>query len=219
LIYSQTTQSEEETIALGEHLGALLFGGAVVLLDGNLGAGKTRFAQGVARALGVSSIVTSPTFNLVLEYPLDRGQKGDSSGTAGGGAGTERDGAIVPDASWEASGTIAPSLSVPAPPRRPPFCPPRLLRHFDLYRLDNPEQLDDLDYFGLIEEYDAVSLVEWGSKFASMLPLDYILVDIGIDDDEHNQRRIEFSAAGSQSMELLGQFALSEGMERVRASD
>jgi tRNA threonylcarbamoyladenosine biosynthesis protein TsaE len=57
--------SEEETEALGVALGSRLFPGAVVLLDGELGAGKTVFARGVARGLGVTVPVKSPTFTLL----------------------------------------------------------------------------------------------------------------------------------------------------------
>lgn len=57
------------TAALGERLGAALFERAVVLLRGGLGAGKTCFAQGVARGLGVQGVVPSPTYILVAEYP------------------------------------------------------------------------------------------------------------------------------------------------------
>lgn len=60
------------TAALGARLGARLFEGAVVLLHGELGAGKTCFAQGVARALGVEGPVHSPTFTLIHEYPEAR---------------------------------------------------------------------------------------------------------------------------------------------------
>lgn len=56
------------TAALGQRLGRLLFDGAVVLLHGDLGAGKTTFAQGVAAGLGVREAVVSPTFVLVAEY-------------------------------------------------------------------------------------------------------------------------------------------------------
>jgi tRNA threonylcarbamoyladenosine biosynthesis protein TsaE len=62
------TNGPEETFALGEGLGARLFDGAVVLLIGGLGAGKTCFTQGVARALGVVGPVQSPTFIVVQEY-------------------------------------------------------------------------------------------------------------------------------------------------------
>jgi len=132
-------------------------------MSGDLGAGKTRFTQGVARGLSVAVNVTSPTFNLVLEYPLSSGH-----------------------------------LS--------------LLRHFDLYRLDQAGQLDDLDYFGLIEEPDAVSLVEWGNKFASHLPLDYVLVHLAVSETDPNKRLIELSAKGPRSEELLERFALAEGL-------
>ncbi len=57
---------------LGEGLGAGLFMGAVVLVNGELGAGKTTFAQGVARGIGVTGPVPSPTFALVHEYPAAR---------------------------------------------------------------------------------------------------------------------------------------------------
>lgn len=55
--------------ALGERVGRALFPGAVVLLRGGLGAGKTTFAQGVARGAGVVGPVQSPTYALVHEYP------------------------------------------------------------------------------------------------------------------------------------------------------
>jgi tRNA threonylcarbamoyladenosine biosynthesis protein TsaE len=63
-----TSGSPEETETLGEQLGRTLGPGAVIGLSGELGAGKTCFAQGVARALGVRGWVVSPTFTLVNEY-------------------------------------------------------------------------------------------------------------------------------------------------------
>ncbi|TLN04344.1 tRNA (adenosine(37)-N6)-threonylcarbamoyltransferase complex ATPase subunit type 1 TsaE [bacterium] len=55
-------------MALGEETGRLLKGGEVICLTGDLGAGKTHFAKGVARGLGISETVTSPTFTLINEY-------------------------------------------------------------------------------------------------------------------------------------------------------
>jgi tRNA threonylcarbamoyladenosine biosynthesis protein TsaE len=62
------SRSAEETQALGERLGSLLGKGDVVACVGPLGAGKTCFLQGLARGLGVTAPVTSPTFVLVNQY-------------------------------------------------------------------------------------------------------------------------------------------------------
>jgi len=64
------TRSEEETIALGETLAAELPAKAVVLLIGNLGAGKTTLAKGIVKGLGAAEPeeVSSPTFTLIHEY-------------------------------------------------------------------------------------------------------------------------------------------------------
>lgn len=62
------SMSEEETVAAGERLGALLVPGDVVAIYGGLGAGKTRFVRGVCRALGTGRPVSSPTFTFVHEY-------------------------------------------------------------------------------------------------------------------------------------------------------
>jgi tRNA threonylcarbamoyladenosine biosynthesis protein TsaE len=64
-----TTQSEEETAAAGRALAGKLSAGDVLLLNGDLGAGKTAFVRGVAEGLGVSrDDVSSPTFTLIQEY-------------------------------------------------------------------------------------------------------------------------------------------------------
>lgn len=111
----------DQTIALGATLAPLLQPNDVILLVGDLGAGKTHFTKGVASGLGCTGKVTSPTFNIMLEY----------------------DGGRLP------------------------------LYHFDLYRLDDVWQLDDVDYFGLLED-GCVSVVEWGDKFPEALPQSYL---------------------------------------------
>lgn len=60
--------SADETVALGERLGAFLRPGDIIALEGNLAAGKTTITKGIARALGVDDTITSPTFCLVSEY-------------------------------------------------------------------------------------------------------------------------------------------------------
>jgi tRNA threonylcarbamoyladenosine biosynthesis protein TsaE len=62
------TDSAAATQAAGQALGAAVQPGQVIALRGNLGAGKTTFVQGLARGLGVSARVASPTFVLVNEY-------------------------------------------------------------------------------------------------------------------------------------------------------
>ena len=64
--------NEAETIALGERLGRKLKPGAVVLLRGELGAGKTTLARGLARGAGYKGRVSSPTFALAHVYRCRR---------------------------------------------------------------------------------------------------------------------------------------------------
>lgn len=68
------TNSEEETVALGARLGSVLRAGDFVALEGELGAGKTRLVQGIARGMGLADArVNSPTFVLVNIHPGDHG--------------------------------------------------------------------------------------------------------------------------------------------------
>lgn len=65
----RVTRSAAETEALGEELAASLAPGDLLLLAGELGAGKTTFVRGLARGLGATATVQSPTFTLVRVYP------------------------------------------------------------------------------------------------------------------------------------------------------
>ncbi len=66
------SRNTEETEALGESFAKSLSPGAVVALYGGLGAGKTAFVRGMARGLGISCRVSSPTFTIVNEYKGER---------------------------------------------------------------------------------------------------------------------------------------------------
>jgi len=104
------TGSPEETAAFGERIGALLQAGDVALLSGDLGAGKSALARGIARGFGVTQSMPSPTFTLMKPY-------------AG----------------------------------RAPFY------HFDLYRLNEPEEF----YVAGLDEYlpgDGAAAVEWPER-------------------------------------------------------
>lgn len=107
------TASQEETIALGRVLGGLLCEGDVLVLTGDLGAGKTQLTKGIAAGMGVTADVTSPTFTIEMVYH-----------------GREMD-----------------------------------LDHFDLYRLDRAEQLEDTGLFDVLGA-DGVCVIEWGEQFA-----------------------------------------------------
>jgi len=65
------TRHADETHALGQRLGAVLRAGDVVVLEGELGTGKTVLAKGIAIGLGISEPVVSPTFTVVREYEAE----------------------------------------------------------------------------------------------------------------------------------------------------
>ena len=102
------TRSEEETMAFASRLSPMLSAGDAVLLEGELGAGKSVLARGIARGMGVEGPMPSPTFTLMIPY--------------------------------EAGG--------------------RRLYHFDLYRLEDPDEY----YAAGLDEFiggDGVAVVEW----------------------------------------------------------
>lgn len=157
------SSSAEETKRLGAALAACLQPGDVVVLNGDLGAGKTQFVQGVAEALGVTGEVTSPTFNILLTYDC-------------GGSGLE--------------------ASV------------LRLNHFDLYRLESAEDLNDIGYWEVLEA-GGVSFIEWGDKFPNEMPDDYLEVAItsgtdgvrSIKAQPHSIRALELCACWGQVAE------------------
>jgi len=65
------TKSAKETKALGKKIAANLKEGAILALTGELGSGKTTFAQGLAKGLGIKQRIISPTFILVRKYDLE----------------------------------------------------------------------------------------------------------------------------------------------------
>lgn len=66
------SRSAKETRAMGQRLSAVLKAGDVVLLDGDLGAGKSELARGVARGLGIEGAVPSPSFTILNAYDEGR---------------------------------------------------------------------------------------------------------------------------------------------------
>ena len=151
------TASQEETIALGRVLGGLLREGDVLVLTGDLGAGKTQLTKGIAAGMGVTADVTSPTFTIEMVY---RGREMD-------------------------------------------------LDHFDLYRLDRAEQLEDTGLFDVLGA-DGVCVIEWGEQFADEIGderLDVFLtrLDDEAEPGEEPPRAIELVAHGLRAEQIASQ--------------
>lgn len=62
------SRNENELISIGENLGSVCQAGQVILLSGNLGAGKTTLVKGIAKGLGIEQMIKSPTYTIVREY-------------------------------------------------------------------------------------------------------------------------------------------------------
>ena len=118
-------EKDKEITMLAAELAREVPGGTVIWLEGDLGAGKTAFARGFARGLGITEPVTSPTFTILQGY----------------------EGGRLP------------------------------LWHFDLYRLEDESEMDELGYEDCFYG-DGVSLVEWASRMPAFLPQDAAKVEI-----------------------------------------
>ena len=62
------TTSQEETMELGKNLGEKVFANSCVILEGDLGAGKTTLTKGIALGLGIDRVIKSPTYTLIREF-------------------------------------------------------------------------------------------------------------------------------------------------------
>jgi len=158
------TSSAEATRGAGRALGEVIGAGAVVVLTGDLGAGKTVLAKGVAEGLIVAEEITSPTFNILLAH----------------------------------AGRVE-------------------LAHFDLYRLERESELEDIDFWGVLES-GAACLVEWGDRFPGALPADVLTVSLSITGDE--SRRVDIAASGPHSADLVEAWvAASAALPGVEVAD
>jgi tRNA threonylcarbamoyladenosine biosynthesis protein TsaE len=142
-MFRRITESPSETAALAALFGARIKDGVVICLEGDLGAGKTCFVQGLAGGLDVKSEVTSPTYNLMNIYEG----------------------------------------------RFPIY-------HFDLYRLETEEELEEIGFYEYANATGSVILIEWPDRFTDALPDDYIHVKIERTLNGDNERCIILSLAG-----------------------
>ena len=124
--------SEVELAAEGERIGRSLLPGAVVLLEGELGAGKTTFARAIVRGLGGSDAASSPTYTLVHHYEGRRGPVYHVD------CYRLRSPDEASDLDWEALG-VADALLVEWPERGGAWIPPATHR-FRLHHVDDAER-------------------------------------------------------------------------------
>lgn len=72
MAFKWETTDEHETMAIAEKLGQIVEPKDIILLEGDLGAGKTTFTKGLALGMGITQIVKSPTYTLIREYTKGR---------------------------------------------------------------------------------------------------------------------------------------------------
>lgn len=161
------SHSAAQTQRLGARLGELLQGGELILLNGQLGTGKTTFTQGLAQGLGIAEQINSPTFTLLKEY-----KRRSSAGLKPGGL-----------------------------PKHGPV--PPALYHFDLYRLDDPDEIFDLGFEDYFEGND-ICVVEWAEKADLYWPSNHLSIRLKILSE--TKRGLFFTAIGPRYCELLRQF-------------
>ena len=66
--YKYISKNEIDTIELAENIESEKFPNMIICLDGELGSGKTIFTKGIAKAMGITETITSPTFTIIKEY-------------------------------------------------------------------------------------------------------------------------------------------------------
>ncbi|MBD3331742.1 tRNA (adenosine(37)-N6)-threonylcarbamoyltransferase complex ATPase subunit type 1 TsaE [candidate division GN15 bacterium] len=132
------SHSEAQTVALATRLSDAFMPGDVVVLNGELGCGKTTFVRALAVARGVDEkLVNSPSYTFVNEYKA-------------------------------------------TPP----------IYHFDLYRLQEPEELHEIGWDEYLKR-DGLVVVEWGERARGLLPATFYLLQFDILGD--TERKIELS--------------------------
>ena len=80
------------------------------------------------------------------------------------------------------------------------FCP---IVHFDLYRLNSVEELEDIGFYEYTDFPDGIVFIEWAEKFPEELPDDYVKIEIDRIKESRNMRRINFSCVGEEHQEFI----------------
>lgn len=150
--------NEDAMAGLGAQLAALVPAGTIIYLDGDLGAGKTTLVRGFLRAFGHQGAVKSPTFTIVEPYSLDYNKLYNYN---------ELEEELKLDANIVADLDTKKELKKSG----------LKIYHFDLYRLEDPEELE---YLGIRDYLDgqAIALIEWPDKGVGVLPRADLIIKI-----------------------------------------
>lgn len=127
VVLSKISLSPKYTSLIAKILTAYISTGDVVILDGDLGAGKSELVRGYLVAKGVKNKITSPTFTLVNEHFSQSGEH---------------------------------------------------FYHFDLYRINDEDEVKNLDFEEIIDDKNSTKFIEWADKAPSYMPLHYKKITI-----------------------------------------
>ncbi len=82
------------------------------------------------------------------------------------------------------------------------FCP---IVHFDLYRIENEDELEDIGFYEYTDFPEGIVFIEWAKKFPDALPENYVLIEIERLKDAKNLRRINFSCVGEEHEDFINE--------------
>jgi tRNA A37 threonylcarbamoyladenosine biosynthesis protein TsaE len=216
------TKSDQETIALGFKLGSELCGGEFIALTGDLGGGKTQFTKGIAKALGITETVVSPTFTIERIYQgTISNQPSFAKGYGTGKQSTKSTSLRLCPSRIRTGQEGATCPSVARERRRKKSLADAnysiQLHHFDLYRTQNDQEIRE-SILALQNESDTIVVVEWPENIEGVLPASYMAANFTYIDE--NTREITFSVGkgptlnspdqregGSDPLHLLGDLA------------
>ncbi len=152
--FALRTRSVDATRALGEALATVVRGGDLLVLAGDLGAGKTALTQGLGRGLGIDDAITSPTFTLAHQH----------------------------------QGRLR-------------------LHHLDVYRFEASDEVMDVGLYELLDDAEAVTVIEWGDAIRSALPPELLEVrlELGDGDDDREITLRVVGAAWAARQRALGE--------------
>lgn len=152
------SSSANDTFELGGLLAQVLQAGDVLVLSGDLGAGKTQLTKGLAQGLGIESGVVSPTFTIQMIHEHHQG----------------------------------------------------VLYHFDLYRVQCADELDDIGLWEALDDEQGICILEWGERFSDEIGFNRVDIELTREDvfnsafePERIVRLKAYTPKGSQIIERL----------------